>query len=426
MKVINQLLNQREKEKNPIQVAVLGSGWYGRGLIAELHRCAGLCPRIIFTRDTESGVAAYGEAGVEKSHIAVVRSEKDMKNQWASDKYLVTDQNELMKNIPGIDVFYDATGNIGAGAQAAIDIINQQIHFITVSAELDCTIGYYLNHLAKEKGIIYSNSDGDQPGVLARMIEEAKLMGFEIIVAGNCKGFIDVHKTPDDILPWVRPGHNSKMVTAFTDGTKQATELTVLANAYGLTVDQRGMHGPTTTKDTLVQDFLKIISRKGIVDYVLGINGVNQGGGVFVIGKREGQRILADLEYLKKGPGPYYLFFKDEHMCYFVSTTTIVEAALLNVATLAPTQVSTDVVCVAKRDLKKGEQLDGMGGYMSYGLIDNARKAKEENLLPIGLSEGAVLNRDVAQDTPISYTMVDYPQENFILDLRQKQDALIF
>jgi len=421
---INRLLKKREDDNHQVKVAVFGAGWYGQGLVQELYRCPGLMPKIIFDRDVNSGVETFINAGVPKNEIVTVATSQEIQNELKSGKYIATSNNDLFHELNGIDAFYDATGNIVAGAHASKIIIDQGIHFLTVSAELDSTIGFVINKMAQEKGVVFSDSDGDQPGVLIRMVEYVKLMGFEIIVAGNCKGFMDFHKTPKDILPWVRPGHNPKMVTAFTDGTKQSTELTVLANATELAPDIRGMHGPNTTKDTLVEDFQKVISREGIVDYVLGIDGVNQGGGVFIVGKREGNRVEADMEYLKKGKGPYYLFFKEEHMCYFVSTTTIAEAALLNVPTLAPVNHVADVITVAKRDLKKGEKLDGMGGYTAYGIIDKAEVARKENLLPMGLAENCFLTCDVAKDTPLSYDMVDFEEDNAALALRREQDRL--
>jgi len=423
---INRLLAEREKANDPINVAVFGAGWYGQGLVQELYRCPALVPKIVFDRDINSSAEALVEAGVDKSKVKMVKTVQEIKSALSqNDCYIATDNNELMAELKGVNVFYDATGDIEAGAQAASLVIDQGIHFITVSAELDSTVGYILNKKAEEKNVIFSNSDGDQPGVLIRLIEYVKLMGFDIVVAGNCKGFIDVHKTPEDIMPWVRPGHNPKMIAAFTDGTKQSTELTVLANATGLVPDRRGMHGPSTSKETLVDDFLRIISKEGVVDYVLGIKGINQGAGVFIVAKREGKRVYDDLDYLKKGKGPYYLFFKDEHMCYFVSTTTIAEAALMNIATLSPRTLSADVIAVAKRDLNPGDTLDGIGGYLSYGVIDTAQRTRDENLLPMGLSKGVIIKQTISKDTPISYDMVDFPQESLLLTLRHKQDQFI-
>lgn len=421
---ISRELAKRESAGQPVNVAVMGTGWFGSGVVQELYRCPGIRPKLVLGLTSSAAADCLRKAGVPGQDICAPHSSDEFRQAMLSNRYIACASNEYTEDWQGIDVFFEATGNILAGAQAALKAIAQKIHFVTIGAELDATVGYILSQKAARQDVVYSNCDGDQPGVLARIIDEVRLTGFDIVVAGNCKGFIDIHKTPEDVMPWVKPGHNPKMITAFTDGTKQAMEMAVVANAAGLTVDKRGMRGITTTKETIVDDLTRGLSKEGIVDYVLGINGVNQGGGVFVIGKREGGRIEADMEYLKKGKGPYYLFFKDEHLCYFSAVTTIASAALLRTATIVPSGKYTDVFASAKRDLKAGERCDGIGGGMAYGVIDDAAVVEQEGLLPVGLSEFAVLKEAVAADTPLSYSMVDFGEDNIIIKLRQEQDAL--
>jgi predicted homoserine dehydrogenase-like protein len=68
-----------------------------------------------------------------------------------------------------------------------------------------------------------------------------------------------------------------------------------------------------------------------------------------------------------------------------------------------------EVVTVAKRDLKAGERLDGIGGFSAYGLIENATDARAANALPIGLSESCVLLRDKKKDDVVSFDDVEQP-----------------
>jgi len=302
---------ERRQMDRPVEVAVIGAGWFGGGLIMELVRRGDMIPRVVISRRGSRAVNALLLAGIPKSKISMVDSAKTYKRACLQGHYIVSEDLELIHDLEDIDCVFEATGDTLAGAQSFMAAIKNGMHFITISSEMDSTIGCILNHLALKKGLIFSNSDGDQPGCLARIINEVKGMGFDITVAGNCKGFIDQHKMPRDIMPWVLKGHNPRMVTSFADGTKQGMELAVLADATGLLPDVRGMHGPTTTKETIIDDFRNCIKKEGIVDYCLGINGVNQGGGVFVIAKREGKTVTDDLRYLKKGDGPYYLFFRD-------------------------------------------------------------------------------------------------------------------
>ncbi len=422
MRVYRELLRDREK-KSPIKVAVIGAGWFGKGLIGEICGWPGMEPRLVVEKTIEKAVDAYVKAGIPRNEIAVAGSVGEVKQHLAKDEHVVSDKLEVISELDGIDVVFEATGDIEVGAKSALWTMEQGIDFITVSAEMDATVGFILSEQAKEKGVIYSNSDGDQPGVLARMIDEVKLLGFDIVVAGNGKGFLNYHTVPEDIMKWVREGQDAKKTTSFTDGTKQSMELAVLSNATGLVPEKRGMHGPKVTKETLVDDFLKVISKEGIVDYMMGAN-ANLGMTVFVIGKREGDLAADALDYYKMGKGPYYLFFKDHHLCFFEAPKSIADAALFNIATIAPKGRFADVLTVAKKDMKAGQKLDGIGGYTVYGLIDRAEVVREQNLLPLGLSEYAQLTCDVKIDEPITYDMVDFPRENVVLQLRRQQDNL--
>lgn len=417
---IHNFINPNVDFHRPICVAVLGAGWFGRGLVGELSRQDRFRPSVVFSRKIEAASAAFIKAGIPQDRIHVLTGHE--RGEERRILYYACDDWQKIFEHRFVDVVFDATGDILFGAQVAVECFKQGIPFVTISSELDATIGYCLNTMARSQGCVYTNSDGDQPGVLGRLIHDVSAMGFEIAVAGNCKGFLDAHKTPDDIKPWVQPGHNPRMVTAFTDGTKQGLELAVVANAFGLNPDRRGMHGPTVTKNTLVDTFSRLMSQEGIVDFVLGINGVDQGGGVFVIGKRTGETVASDMEYLKKGKGPYYLFFKDEHLCYFESPRTIAEAVEDRHAAIAPQGLSADVITMAKRDIKAGEQIDGIGGYSVYGQIESYAVARSERLLPIGLSQFARAKKDISCDTPVSYDMVEFEEDNLVLQLRKLQD----
>jgi predicted homoserine dehydrogenase-like protein len=81
------------------------------------------------------------------------------------------------------------------------------------------------------------------------------------------------------------------------------------------------------------------------------------------------------------------------------------------------------VVTVAKRDLKAGERLDGIGGFCTYGLIDNTAVARGVSALPIGLSKGCVLRRDVSKDDVLSFDDVEQPQDRLTEALWWEQNG---
>jgi predicted homoserine dehydrogenase-like protein len=255
-----------------------------------------------------------------------------------------------------------------------------------------------------------------------RLLEWVALHGFELVAAVNCKGFLDVQATPDSCREWAeRMKTSPQMVCAFTDGTKMNLENAVVANATGLVPDIRGMHGVQTTQKNAVRDFGAVFSRTGLVDYSLG---GDFGGGVFVIGRCfDWERVGHYFDYLKMGPGPDYLFFRPYHLCHLETPLSVAEAVLYREPTIAPRGAPVaDVVAVAKRNLKQGEVLDGIGGWCVYGQVDTIERARQ--YLPVGLAENAVLTRPVAAGEPVPFDAVEFPSGDYILNLRLLQDTL--
>ena len=85
----------------------------------------------------------------------------------------------------------------------------------------------------------------------------------------------------------------------------------------------------------------------------------------------------------------------------------------------------SEVITIAKKDLKAGENLDGIGGYTVYGSVEVYETAKEMNALPVGLiTKKTKLVKDVKKGEVITYDMVELDESSFILQLRRVQDKL--
>ncbi|HRH94920.1 MAG TPA: hypothetical protein PLB55_03250 [Prosthecobacter sp.] len=423
----NILREKLEQRSRPVAVAVIGCGWFGSGLMREIFRIKGMRVSAAIDINPEHAIRAYGECGVPAEDVALVKNVRELAAAERSQKHIVATDIRLIKSLGVTDAVFEATGSILAGAEAATAAIAAGIHFVTVNSEADATIGLRLATLAHERGIVYSNSDGDQPGCLARLINEVSMMGFRPRVAGNCKGFLDTRQTPAGAIPFTPQGQSPTHVCSYADGSKQALELAVVANAFGMPPLKRGMFGPTTTKSQLVNSFCSLVDfeslNHGIVDYVMGINGIDQGAGVFVVASREGSHIASDMEYLKKGKGPNYLFFRDHHLCYLEAASSIAEAVLFSVPTMVPKGRYADVVAVAKRDIPAGQKLDGIGGYDCYGLIEKADVVANDRLLPLGLTEFATLRKKVSAGELITHEMVGL-EDNLAVRLRRDLEQL--
>jgi predicted homoserine dehydrogenase-like protein len=251
-----------------------------------------------------------------------------------------------------------------------------------------------------------------------------KTIGYRPVLVGNLKGMIDPHRTPETQKVFAEKNNQKpRMITSFADGTKLSMEATILANATGFTVGKRGMYGHSCghVKDTLKLYPIDQLLNGGWVDYVLG---AEPHTGAFVLGYNDHPTKQQYMRYFKMGDGPLYAFYTPYHLPHLQIVTTVARAVLFHDATVAPQgRPICEVLTVAKRDLKAGEMLDGIGGFTCYGTIDRAEVARQENLLPMGLSEGCRLKRDILKDQPITYNDIDVPPGRPVDRLRAEQNA---
>ena len=254
-----------------------------------------------------------------------------------------------------------------------------------------------------------------------------KTIGYNPVCAGNIKGMIDHYRTPETQRAFAEK-HNQKpiMITSFADGTKLSMETTVLANATGFGVATRGMHGYECKH---VKDLLDIFSPDafsagGLIEYTIG---AAPHTGAFVLGYNEDPVNQQYMNYFKMGDGPLYCFYTPYHLPHLQIVTTVARAALFQDPTVTPLgKPQTDVITMAKRPLKAGEILDGIGGFCSYGDIENADTSMKGRHLPMGLSVGCRVKHDLPIDYPLTYADVEMPNERLVDVLRREQDRRFF
>ena len=128
------------------------------------------------------------------------------------------------------------------------------------------------------------------------------------------------------------------------------------------------------------------------------------------------------MKYFKMGDGPIYPFYVPYHLPHLEVPLTVARAVLFHDAAVTPIAGPVcDVVTIAKRDLKAGELLDGIGGFTCYGMLENASVCRMDNLLPMGLCEGCRLKKDIPKDQTIAYSDVDLPGDRLCDKLREEQ-----
>lgn len=426
MIIVDTALQKREAEGRPIRVGMVGAGFMGRGVALQiLNVVPGMDLIAISNRHVEGARRAYQEAGVDD--VREVQSQQEMDSAIARGEYAITDDPNLICRAQGIDAVLEVTGAVEYSAQVAMEAIENKKHIIVMNAELDGTVGPILKAYADEAGVIYTNTDGDQPGVTMNLYRFVKGIGVRPVMCGNIKGLHDPYRNPTTQEAFARQWkQKANMVTSFADGTKISFEQAIVANATGMRVARRGMWGPTVPGGTPLDEAIKLFpeddllddATPGYVDYVVG---AVPGPGVFVIGRHDHPLQQHYLHLYKLGEGPFYLFYTPYHLCHFEVHNTIARAVLFDDATLAPIAPIVEVIAAAKTDLKAGQTIDGLGYYMTYGLAENADIVERDNLLPIGVAEGCVLTRDLSKDEVLTYADVELPSGRLIDRLRNEQ-----
>jgi predicted homoserine dehydrogenase-like protein len=306
----------------------------------------------------------------------------------------------------------------------ALEAIRHGKHVILMNAEVDSTIGPILKVYADRAGVVYTYTDGDEPGVAMNLFRFVDSIGYKPVLMGQIKGFLNRYRNPDTQREFAEKAKQKPaMIASFADGSKLAIESTIIGNATGFLPGKRGMYGHECAH---VKDLLTLFSpddfkEGGLVDFVLG---AEPHTGAFVMGYND-QPVLAQyMSYFKMGNGPLYMFYTPYHLPHLQLPHTVARAVLFDDPTLTPMGAPVcDTVSMAKRDLIAGEVLDGMGGFTCYGLIDSYAACQREDYLPIPLSQGCRLKRDIAKDQPISYRDVVLPQGRLCDSLRAEQVA---
>ncbi|QFG69765.1 NAD(P)H-dependent oxidoreductase [Ornithinimicrobium pratense] len=429
MIITDTLLARRADEGAPVRVGLAGSGFMATGLMNHIvNTVPGMEIAAVYARRPEQALASLAKAGLREDQLVRADEPRQVDEAVAAGNVGITTSIEALTRADSVDVVVDCTGAVEFGAHLALATLEGGKHLVLLNAEVDATIGAALNPRFEAAGLVYTGCDGDQPGVQMNLIRFVRGLGLRPLVAGNIKGLQDPYRTPTTQEGFARKwGQDPHMVTSFADGTKVSVEQALVANAAGFSVHRRGLlqrdHRGHVDELTQMYDVDELRELGGAVDYVVG---AQPGPGVYVLAEHDDPAQRHYLNLYKLGEGPLYSFYTPYHLCHFEVPNTVARAALLGDATIKPLPgpPHVDVVTVAKRDLKAGETLDALGGYTYYGECERASTVQQERLLPVGLAEGCVLTRDVAQDEVIGYADVTVPEGRLADRLRAEVDAL--
>jgi predicted homoserine dehydrogenase-like protein len=421
MIIVDSALRQRDADSNPIRVAMVGAGAMGRGIALQIATAVpGMELVAIANRHPENAERAYREAGA--GEVQRVSDEEGLAAAMEQGIPAVTDDPALLCSAEGVDAILEVTGAVEFGVRVALDAIAHRKHVVTMNAEMQGTVGPILKAYADRAGVVLTDSDGDQPGVMMNLYRFVRGIGVRPVLLGNMKGLHDPYRNPTTQEDFARRHHlTPHMAASFADGTKMSFEMTLVANATGLRAGRRGLYGPScaSVNDAASLFPLDQMLETGIIDYIVG---AQPAPGVFALGHHHDPEQRRWLQLYKLGDGPLYTFYTPYHLCHLEAPTTIARAVLFSDAAVAADAGHiVDVVATAKRDLHAGETIDGIGWYMTYGLCENAEVVADDALLPIGLAEGCRLLRNVPKDQVLTYADVDLPEGRVCDRLRAEQ-----
>ena len=349
-----------------------------------------------------------------------------------------------------IDIFIEATGNPIVGTVHADKIIKKKKHIILVNVEADVTCGKYLSDLAKQNGVICSMAYGDQPSLILEQIEWARLNGFLVTCAGKGTKYHPTfeYSTPDTV--WEHYGltkkraeiesrMNPKMFNSFLCGDKSAIEMCAVSNASNLKCPTNGLTFPPVG----VYDIAKKLIPKsdgGLIDYEGQVEVISSidlekktipndlRWGVYIVIKAQNKYVkncFKDYGMATDASGNYSAIWRPYHYIGLELAQSIYSIALDKKATGFTKNYNADVASYAKKDLKVGEKLDGEGGFCARGKLITSKKSKEEKILPLGLTDGAEVIKNIKKDEVIKISDVKLNLPKEVTKAREYQYNLI-
>jgi predicted homoserine dehydrogenase-like protein len=404
-------------KNNGIRLGIIGIGAMGKGLLYQSRITPGIECSAIADVDVQRCIDALTWLRLP---FQVVNTPDEMDVAIEEKNIAVCESGLIIAQCKKIQAVMEASSSILSAIDHSTTALENHKHLILMNSEIDLTFGPALAESAKRQGVIFTSCDGDQYGVLKNMIEDIKFWGFDLVMAGNIKGFLNRYANPTTIIPEAdKRNLDYRMCASYTDGTKLNIEMAIIANACGLITKTPGMFGPEIAH---VKDVFKVFdfnqlwkNQQPFVDYILG---AEPGGGVFVIGHCDNPYQQDMLSYYKMGIGPFYLFYRPYHLCHIEALSTLVKHVVNGQSFLAPVYgIKTNVYSYAKRNIQPGELLDGVGGYTCFGKIENLQDNIDHPGLPICLADNVVINRSIKQDQKIYLSDIDYDTNRIDFEL---------
>ena len=426
-KKINELIDN----KKTVNVTLIGAGKFGSMFLSQAPYTKGLNVFTICDLNIDKAKKACREVGWSEDQI---------------NNIIFTEDFEKGINNDEVDVVVEATGHPSSGIKHARTCFKYGKHVIMVNVEADVLAGPSLSAEANSAEVVFSMAYGDQPSLTLEIIEWARASGFKVTAAGKGTKYMPEYHYSTPKTVWdhygltsdeaEKAGMNSKMFNSFLDGTKSSLEMSAIANASGLNVPNNGLLFPPCGMDDLAS-LLKEKNKGGILEK-------NEQVEVVSSLERDGRPVFKDLRWgvyaVLQAPndyaascfkqygmntdqsGEFSAMYKPFHLIGMELNTSIFSAALLKLPTGQTKYFKGDVVSVSKRNLKKGEKLDGEGGFTVWGKLIPASTSLNLQALPIGLANDMYLKNDIDKDKILTWNDVEFDTNNEIIKYRHQME----
>ncbi|MCK4207243.1 flagellar biosynthesis protein FlgA [Brucella pituitosa] len=448
----------------PVETCILGTGGFGRSFLAQGLRVPLMRARVAVDICAEVAAKAIIETGISEENVRVCDTAKAARAAWDAGHYVAVNDFALVADLP-LDVVVEATGHPEAGARHARLAIEAGHHVALVSKEVDSVVGPGLAAMAREKGLIVTPVDGDQPSLLIGLITWAQLLGFEILAAGKSSEYdfvfdAETGKLTSNGVSVDAPGFgdyshfSGRNVEEVVAGRAKAAsqlpqravpdlcELTVVANALGLTVDAPALHAPIARIGEVPSVLcLKseggVLQKTGTLDVFHCLRNpgeVSFAGGVFVIIRCDDVAIWKMLEekgHVVSRDLNCAMVYIPRHLLGLEAATSVLEAGIKGLSSGAITPAHhVDLIAIADSDLKEGQMLEMGGHHHSITGVSSAilpaRALVGDAPAPFYLASNKKLRRSVKAGQAITIADLEIPETSALWQLRLWQDAYFF
>jgi predicted homoserine dehydrogenase-like protein len=436
-------LKERAAAGKPIRIGQVGAGKFGTMFLSQLRLTTGM--HLVGLADLMPARARERLLGVQWSPEQI--DARSLGDALKSGKTCITDNAMSLIENPDIDVVIEATGDPATGIRLCQAAINHGKHVVMVNVEADALAGPLLARQAREKGVVYSLAWGDQPSLVCEHVDWARTCGFKVVAAGKGTRYHPTYhqSTPEtvwDILATYlkiqdKSHINPKMFNSFVDGTKSGIEMTAICNATGLQSQTDGLKFPPATRFEHA-DVCKPQSDGGVLEKA-GVTEVtsslyrdgkdvphNLVMGTYIVFESDSDyamKCCVEYNLLPDKTGKYAALYRPTHMIGLELGVSVASAVLRNEPTGSPICFNSDVVATAKRALKKGELLDGEGGFCVWGKQTPASTSLKEGYLPLGLAHNVKLKSDIEEGQRIKWTDVEFDADDGAVRVRKEMEA---